>query len=98
MLIRPAVDADWPRIFPIFAAIVSAWEIYAYPDGLDQAAARSWWMALPPGATAVAVDADVVLGSATMGPNRPSRGAHVPTAGVMVDPDRHGERRRAGPG
>lgn len=34
----------------------------------------------------VAVDGDAVLGSATMGPNRPGRGAHVATASFMVDP------------
>ncbi len=34
----------------------------------------------------VAADGEAVLGSATMGPNRPGRGAHVATASFMVDP------------
>lgn len=40
----------------------------------------------PPGQTVVAVDGDRVLGSAKMGPNRPSRGSHIATASFMVDP------------
>jgi GNAT superfamily N-acetyltransferase len=84
--IRPADDADWPVIYPIFAAIVAAGETYAYPDGLTEAAARPLWMEVPPGRTVVAVDGQAVLGSAKMGPNRPGRGAHVATASFLVDP------------
>ncbi len=40
----------------------------------------------PPGRTVMAVDGDLLLGSAKMGPNRPGRGAHVATASFMVDP------------
>jgi GNAT superfamily N-acetyltransferase len=47
-------------------------------------------MERPPGQTVVAVDGDVVLGSAKMGPNRPGRGAHVATASFMVDPAAQG--------
>jgi ribosomal protein S18 acetylase RimI-like enzyme len=38
----------------------------------------------------VAVDHDVVVGTAKMGPNRPGRGAHVATASFMVHPDHRG--------
>ena len=44
----------------------------------------------PPGQTVVLVEDDRVLGSATMGPNRPGRGAHVGTASFMVVPDARG--------
>ncbi len=43
-------------------------------------------METSPGRTVVAVEDDMVLGSAKMGPNRPGRGAHVATASFMVDP------------
>jgi len=48
-------------------------------------------MESPPGLTVVTVErddhgAEVVLGSAKAGPNRPGRGAHVATASFMVDP------------
>jgi GNAT superfamily N-acetyltransferase len=39
----------------------------------------------------VAVDAGTVVGTATMGPNRPGRGAHVATASFMVDPAYSGQ-------
>ncbi|WP_246060729.1 GNAT family N-acetyltransferase [Nocardioides dongxiaopingii] len=47
----------------------------------------------PPGLTVVLEDDDEpgrLLGSATMGPNRPGRGAHVGTASFMVAPDARG--------
>ncbi|HET7304180.1 MAG TPA: GNAT family N-acetyltransferase [Segeticoccus sp.] len=86
MIIRDATEQDWPQIHPFFAQIVSAGETYAYPEDLSSEEARELWMAGPPGRTVVAVDGDTVLGSATMGPNRPGRGAHIATASFMVDP------------
>lgn len=84
--IREATAADWPNIYPFFAAIVAAGETYAYPDGLSADEAEPIWMERPPGLTVVAVDGDTVLGSAKMGPNRPGRGAHIATGSFMVDP------------
>jgi L-amino acid N-acyltransferase YncA len=89
MFVREAVAADWDRIHPFFSAIVAAGETYAYPDGLSSEQARLLWTGQ--GRTVVAVDGETVLGSATMGPNRPGRGAHVATASFMVDP-RHAGR------
>jgi GNAT superfamily N-acetyltransferase len=91
MIIEVAGDQDWPRIWPFFASIAAAGETYAYPDGLTLETARPWWMAEPPGQTVVAVEDDVVVGSAKIGPNRPGRGAHVATAGFMVDPAHQGQ-------
>jgi L-amino acid N-acyltransferase YncA len=90
MRIRPASNGDWPQIWPIYAQIVMAGETYAYPEPPVFEVARSLWMEEPPGQTVVAVEDDVVLGSAKMGPNRPGRGAHVATASFMVDPAYHG--------
>ena len=90
MEIRPIRAGDWEQIYPFFAAIVAAGETYAYPENLSSADARGYWVAAPPGRTVVAVDGDSVLGSATMGPNRPGRGSHVATASFMVDPARQG--------
>ena len=81
-----ASDQDWPQIFPIYAGIVAEGKTYAFPEGQSLDEARAWWMEPVPGQTVVAVDGDVVLGSAKMGPNRPGRGAHVATASFMVDP------------
>jgi L-amino acid N-acyltransferase YncA len=86
--VREAVAADWPRIHPFFSAIVAAGETYAYPEDLSSEQARLLWTGQ--GRTVVAVDGETVLGSATMGPNRPGRGAHVATASFMVDPRQAG--------
>jgi GNAT superfamily N-acetyltransferase len=48
-------------------------------------------MAEPPGRTVVAESDEAVLGSATMGPNRPGRGSHIATASFMVNPDHQGQ-------
>lgn len=90
MLVRPMLDADWDEIYPFFSAIVAAGETYAYPEALSSAGARAYWVAAPPGRTVVAVEAGRVVGSATMGPNRPGRGSHIATASFMVDPGHQG--------
>ena len=90
MEIRTLTDEDWPRVHPFWSAIVAEGRTYAYPAGLSSEQARALWTAAPPGRTVVAVDGDTVLGSATMGPNRPGRGAHVATGSFMVAPEHTG--------
>lgn len=91
MIIRSATDSDWPQIWPFFDAIVKEGQTYAYPNDLTSETAKALWMEPPPGRTVVAVEDDVVLGSAKMGPNRPGRGAHIATASFMVDPAARGK-------
>jgi L-amino acid N-acyltransferase YncA len=88
--IREATPDDWPRIYPIYAAVVADGATYAFPEGQTLEEARPWWSEEPPGRVVVAHDGDRVLGSAKMGPNRPGRGSHVATASFMVDPEQRG--------
>ena len=88
MIITEATERDWPLIYPFYAAIMASGKTYAFPDGQSLDEARPWWMEQPPGQTVIAVDDDVVVGSAKMGPNRPGRGSHVATASFLVDPAR----------
>ena len=92
MIIRAAADEDWAGIYPFFSAVVATGSTYAYPEHLSLEEARPLWMEQPPGRTVVAVEGDLVLGSAKMGPNRPGRGSHVATAtaSFMVDPEQVG--------
>ena len=83
--IRPMTPEDWPRVWPFFREVVEAGETYAYPLDLTSRQARELWTMSPPGVTVVLEEDGVVLGSATMGPNRPGRGSHVGTASFMVD-------------
>jgi L-amino acid N-acyltransferase YncA len=89
--IRPATEEDWPRIWPFFDEIVQAGETYAYPLDLTSDQARDLWLLTPPAQTVVLEDDGEVLGSATMGPNRPARGSHVGTASFMVSPRAQGK-------
>jgi L-amino acid N-acyltransferase YncA len=82
--IREAHEADWPTIYPIFAAITATGQSYAYPEQLSSAQARDLWMGQ--GRIVVAEHDGDVVGTATMGPNRPGRGAHIATGSFMVDP------------
>lgn len=71
--------------------IVAAGETFSWDRDTSESDARAIWMMEPPGRTFVAVDAeDRVVGTAHMGPNRGGPGAHVATAGFMVDPERSG--------
>jgi L-amino acid N-acyltransferase YncA len=84
--IRAATADDWQGIWPFFSAIVAAGETYAYPEDLTVETGRRWWMSEPPSQTVVLEEDGRVVGSATMGPNRPGRGDHVGTASFMVEP------------
>jgi GNAT superfamily N-acetyltransferase len=60
------------------------------PD-ISEEAARGYWMREPPARTFVAVAGDeTVVGTAEMGPNRGGPGAHIASAGFMVDPRHEG--------
>jgi L-amino acid N-acyltransferase YncA len=83
-MIRPMSEADWPQVWPFFDEIVQAGETYAYPLDLTSEQACALWTMGPPGQTVVLEEGGAVLGSATMGPNRPDRGSHVGTASFMV--------------
>jgi L-amino acid N-acyltransferase YncA len=87
--IRDATAADWPGIWPFFEDIVRAGETYAYALDMTSDEGRALWLESSE-RTVVAVDdeaaggAPSILGSATMGANRPGNGDHVATASFMV--------------
>lgn len=89
-MIRPIAEADWHQVWPFFDEIVQAGETYAYPLDLTSEQARELWTMHPPGQTVVLEEDGLILGSATMGPNRPGRGSHVGTASFMVSPAARG--------
>ena len=89
-MIRPMTAADWPQVWPFFDEIVQAGETYAYPLDRTSEQARDLWTMRPPGQTVVLEEDGEILGSATMGPNRPGRGSHVGTASFMVAPAARG--------
>lgn len=95
MEIRPATRDDWAGIWPFYRQIVAACTTYAYDPATTSEQAAAGWLMQPPSATVVAVDhqpdgTERIIGSATMGPNRPGPGSHIGTASFMVDPAVHG--------
>ena len=91
MLIRPATADDWPAIWRFMRPIVAAGETFSWDCDTAEDTARAYWLRDPPARAFVAVDdGGVVLGTAEMGPNHGGPGAHVASAGFMVDPNRAG--------
>lgn len=89
--IRPAREADWPAIWPIFHEIATAGETYAFEPNLTADAARAFWLAPPPTHTVVALDGHSVRGTAKVNPNRPGPGSHVATASFMAGSSARGQ-------
>lgn len=83
-MIREATVDDWAAIWPTFEGIVAEGETYAYPTDLTSDRARGLWLEPPPGRTVVFEEDGQILGTAKMGPNKPSYGAHIGTASFMV--------------
>jgi GNAT superfamily N-acetyltransferase len=90
MRIREFVEADWSQVWPIVRSVVQAEETFPYDPSMTAAQAHDIWIEVPPGLTVVAVDGDLVLGTAKMGANRPGPGSHVSTASFMVAADARG--------
>ena len=91
MEIREATEADWPGMWPIIEATLTAGETYTWEPDSNEQSAHDWWFQIgSPGWTLVAVDGDVVLGVAKCGPNQRAGGSHVGTASFMVDPAHSG--------
>ena len=84
MQIRPFVESDWPKVWPIVREVVQAADTFAYDPAMTEAQAHATWIEALPGLTVVAVEGQGVLGTAKMGPNRPGPGSHVATASFMV--------------
>src|SRR5262245_33232045 len=84
--VRGAEASDWPRIWPIFRAVVATGDTYAYaPDTPEDEARRLW--AAAPARPYVAVADGVVVGTYSLRPVQPGLGSHVANAGFMVAPD-----------
>jgi L-amino acid N-acyltransferase YncA len=88
--IRRASVADWPAVWPIWQAIVSAQETYLYDPFTPAERAQRIWFPDPPAETWVAIDGDSIVGTYLLKPNAPEPGAHVANAGFMVAPATRG--------
>jgi ribosomal protein S18 acetylase RimI-like enzyme len=83
LVVRRAGDDDWGAIWPIFAAIVSRGDTYAYPPDIAEPDARRLWLG-PGVATYVAESGGATVGTYVLKANQPGLGDHVANAGYMV--------------
>lgn len=86
----PAEAADWPRIWPLWHAVVAAGDTYAYEPDTPADAAAAIWLPGPPAETWTAELDGKLAGTYLLSPNRPGPGAHLANAGFMVDPASRG--------
>ncbi|MBM9461863.1 GNAT family N-acetyltransferase [Aeromicrobium sp. YIM 150415] len=82
--VREFRQSDWPIVWAIIHDVVSAADTFPYDPAMSERQARETWLFSPPGLTVVAVDADRVVGTAALGPNRPGPGSHISTGSFMV--------------
>ena len=81
--IRPAIDADFAFIWPIFREVVQAGDTYAYAPRTSESEAKKIWLDAPL-ASYVGILDGVVVGTYYLKANQPGLGAHVCNAGYMV--------------
>jgi L-amino acid N-acyltransferase YncA len=85
MNIRPATEADFDAMWPIFRAVVSTGTTYVFDLETPREDAFAYW--LGPGVRSyVAEDAGRVVGMYKLVPNQRDLGSHVANASFMVDP------------
>ncbi|MEU7789224.1 GNAT family N-acetyltransferase [Amycolatopsis sp. NPDC049159] len=83
-MIRPAVSADWPSIWPIISEVATAQETMPYDPALSSEAARLSWLLPAPARVVVFTEGDSVLGTANMYANRPGPGSHIASGSLVV--------------
>jgi L-amino acid N-acyltransferase YncA len=88
--LRPATAGDWPGIWPIWQAVVTAGDTYCWVPDTDEPTARAAWLLPAPAQVFVAATAGRITGTALLKPNQPGLGAHVANAAFMVDPGGRG--------
>jgi len=81
--IHPATDADWPRIWPLFATVVATGETYTVPPEVTEAEAKAYWMGKAV-AVYLAEQGSALVGTYALRANLPGLGSHVANAGYMV--------------
>jgi ribosomal protein S18 acetylase RimI-like enzyme len=91
VVIRRASDADWPALWPIWQAIVSAQETFAFDPFTSSEQAQRMWLADPPSETWLAEAGGIVVGTYILHPNQKGPGSHVANAGYMVAPAARGQ-------
>jgi L-amino acid N-acyltransferase YncA len=85
MIIRPATEADFDGMWPIFRDVVERGDTYPFAPGTPRADAFAYWFG-PGMTTFVAEDEGRVAGMYKIVQNQRDLGSHVANASFMVAP------------
>ena len=88
--IRELDAHGFERIWPIFHAVITTGDTYAYAPDLDMEQARALWTT-PPARCFVGERDGIALGCYLLRPNQPGLGDHVANAAYMVAPAARGQ-------
>jgi GNAT superfamily N-acetyltransferase len=89
LVVREIRPGEFDLVWPIFHAVISTGDTYAYSPQLTIDEARTTWTA-PPARAFLAELGGAVVGTYTLRPNQPGLGNHVANAGYMVAPAARG--------
>lgn len=89
MTIRDATADDAEAVWEMFRAVVAAGDAFPFPDDITRDAALAYWFA-PLTHVRVAEVEGRVVGSYTVKPNQPGRGAHLANGAYLVAPAARG--------
>jgi L-amino acid N-acyltransferase YncA len=91
MIIRPAVPADWDRMWDIFRSVVASESTYVFTPDTASDDARAYWFGADIRSWVAESDREI-FGFYKLIANRRGLGSHVANASFMVDPRCQGRR------
>lgn len=85
LAIRPAREADWPRIYALLAPVFAAGDTYPVPRDMSEAETRDYWL-MPAHSVFIAERDGVIVGTYYLMANQNPRGggAHVANCGYIT--------------
>jgi len=87
---RPATEADWPTIWPIFQQVIVAADTYCYDPSMSSETAMASWLPSGLDETWLVEHDGRVVGTYHLPPNQSGPGAHIANASYMVASDVRG--------
>ncbi|MEP2668146.1 MAG: GNAT family N-acetyltransferase [Cyclobacteriaceae bacterium] len=88
--IRVFEEKDKEAVWDIISKVVASGETYVFHPDSSREKMLAYWLA-PAKQVYVATLDDKVVGSFTLAPNQPDRGAHIANGSYMVSPDHGGK-------
>ena len=88
--IRPAQEADFDAMWPIFQTLVAAGDTYTFPADTTREACHAYWFGPGVQSYVAVMGSERLLGMYKLVANQPGHGSHVANASFMVDPAAQG--------